>query len=151
MALTFWETVRGTRLADTATAFMNKNKNLETELSRLNGNLEKLMKTNEAKETRVPAVEGRMSDRFVPSIYDQVENSELEYAIDHDVDIVGTIFAEMESDGENESRKILARYLSGDAAERQLIDNVLVNLCGWSMSTLLKKAIENHEEEEDDE
>jgi hypothetical protein len=53
--------------------------------------------------------------------------------------IIPTIFAEIESDGCNESEKLLAYYLDCTAKERAVVDNVLMYLCGWTFETLLGK------------
>jgi hypothetical protein len=53
--------------------------------------------------------------------------------------IIPTIFAEMESDGENESEELLDYYLNCTAKERAVIDNVLMYLSGWTFKTLLGK------------
>jgi hypothetical protein len=53
--------------------------------------------------------------------------------------IIGTIFAEMASDGENESEELLEYYLRCTAKERAVVDNVLMYLCGWTFETLLGK------------
>jgi hypothetical protein len=53
--------------------------------------------------------------------------------------IIPTIFAEFESDGENESEALLDYYLGCTAKERAVVDNVLMYLCGWTFETLLGK------------
>ena len=53
--------------------------------------------------------------------------------------IIPTIFAEIESDGCNESEALLNYYLNCTAKERTVIDNVLMYLCGWTFETLLGK------------
>jgi hypothetical protein len=53
--------------------------------------------------------------------------------------IIPTIFAEIESDGCNESEKLLDYYLDCTAKERAVVDNVLMYLCGWTFETLLGK------------
>ena len=53
--------------------------------------------------------------------------------------IIPTIFAEIESDGCNESEKLLEYYLNCTAKERAVVDNVLLYLCGWTFETLLGK------------
>ena len=53
--------------------------------------------------------------------------------------IIGTIFAEMESDGENESEELLEYYLRCTTKERAVVDNVLMYICGWTFETLLGK------------
>jgi hypothetical protein len=53
--------------------------------------------------------------------------------------LIPTIMEEMESDGENESDELLAYYLRCNAQEKDVVDNVLMYLCGWIFETLLKK------------
>ena len=53
--------------------------------------------------------------------------------------IIPTIFAEIESDGCNESRPLLNYYLRCTAKERAVVDNVLIYLCGWTFKTILGK------------
>jgi hypothetical protein len=53
--------------------------------------------------------------------------------------IIPTIFAEMESDGDNESEELLDYYLDCTAKERAVVDNVLMYLCGWTFETILGK------------
>lgn len=59
MGLNFWDTVRGVHLADALTAFTNKNRNLEKELSRLNDNLEAIIKLQSLGEENTPTPEGK--------------------------------------------------------------------------------------------
>jgi hypothetical protein len=53
--------------------------------------------------------------------------------------LIPTIFAEMESDGENESEELLEYYLHCNQQERDVVDNVLMYICGWTFETLLGK------------
>ena len=53
--------------------------------------------------------------------------------------IIPTIYAEMESDGENESKRLLRYFLRCNTQERAVIDNVMMYLCGWTFETLLAK------------
>jgi hypothetical protein len=53
--------------------------------------------------------------------------------------IIPTIFIEMESDGDNESDALLRYYLDCTTQERDVVDNVLMYLCGWTFETLLGK------------
>jgi hypothetical protein len=53
--------------------------------------------------------------------------------------LIPTLYAEMESDDENESEKFLVYYLSCNAKERAVVDNVLMYICGWTFETLLAK------------
>ena len=63
--------------------------------------------------------------------------------------IIPTIYAEMESDGENESKALLGYYMECNAPEKAVINNVMIYICGWSFETLLEKCgIEVNEEGE---
>jgi hypothetical protein len=53
--------------------------------------------------------------------------------------LIPTIMAEIESDGENESDRLLAYYLRCSTQEKAVVDNVMIYLCGWGFVTLLKK------------
>jgi hypothetical protein len=53
--------------------------------------------------------------------------------------LIPTLFAEMESDGENESEELLEYYLNCNQQERAVVDNVLMYICGWTFETLLGK------------
>ena len=53
--------------------------------------------------------------------------------------IIPTLMGEIESDGENESDKLLAYYLQCNTQEKAVINNVMIYLCGWSFETLLEK------------
>jgi hypothetical protein len=53
--------------------------------------------------------------------------------------IIPTLFAEMESDGENESEELLNYFRRCNAQERDVIGNVMMYLCGWTFETLLAK------------
>jgi hypothetical protein len=53
--------------------------------------------------------------------------------------IIPTLFAEIESDGCNESNRLLAYYLQCNAQEKDVVDNVLMYICGWTFETLLGK------------
>jgi hypothetical protein len=53
--------------------------------------------------------------------------------------IIPTLYAEMESDGENESEELLNYFLRCNAQERAVIDNVMMYICGWTFETLLEK------------
>jgi hypothetical protein len=53
--------------------------------------------------------------------------------------IIPTLYAEMESDGENESEELLNYYLECNTQEKAVVNNVLLYICGWSFETLLEK------------
>ena len=53
--------------------------------------------------------------------------------------LIPTIYAEMESDGENESEELLRYFLRCNPEARDVVDNVLMYICGWTFETLLGK------------
>lgn len=52
--------------------------------------------------------------------------------------IIPTLLREIESDGENESRKVLLYYMRCSRQEKTVVNNVLMYLCGWTFPTILK-------------
>ena len=67
-------------------------------------------------------------------------SQEAQAAIKNQLDVVSAIEMEMLSDDENESLYLLDLYVKGTARERSIMDSVIVALCGWTMSTIIKKA-----------
>jgi hypothetical protein len=66
--------------------------------------------------------------------------------------IIPMLYAEMESDGENESEALLGYYMECNSQEKAVVNNVMMYLCGWTFETLLEKCgidnnviITNHE------
>lgn len=53
--------------------------------------------------------------------------------------IIPTLYAEIESDGENESKALLNYYMECNTPEKAAINNVMIYICGWSFETLLEK------------
>jgi hypothetical protein len=87
-------------------------------------------------------------DRVCPKYHESVlpdENGDCSLCGAHIIpedninNIIPAIFAEMESDGENESEALLRYFLACNAQERAVVDNVLMYLCGWTFATLLAK------------
>ena len=54
-------------------------------------------------------------------------------------DIIPTLYTEMESDGENESKALLGYYRECNSQEKAVVNNVMIYICGWSFETLLEK------------
>jgi len=53
--------------------------------------------------------------------------------------IIPILYAEIESDGENESKALLRYYMECNSQERAVVNNVMMYICGWSFETLLEK------------
>ena len=53
--------------------------------------------------------------------------------------IIPTLYAEMGSDGENESKALLGYYMECNTHEKDVVNNVMIYICGWSFETLLYK------------
>lgn len=58
-------------------------------------------------------------------------------------DIVTLVLMEIGSDTENESEKLIKYYNECNGQKRNVIDQVLMYLCGWSFNSLLQKAQHN--------
>ena len=55
-------------------------------------------------------------------------------------DIIGTIFEAIESDDHRANAKLARTYEQADIAQKEIIDDLLITLCGYSMPTILKMA-----------
>jgi hypothetical protein len=53
--------------------------------------------------------------------------------------IIPILFAEIASDGANDSAKLLRYYIHCNLQERAVVNNVMIYICGWSFETLLEK------------
>jgi len=54
--------------------------------------------------------------------------------------LIPTIYAEMASDDQNDSERLLNYYIRCAKYERAAINEVMLYLCGWSFETLLDKS-----------
>jgi len=54
--------------------------------------------------------------------------------------LIPTIYAEMASDDQNDSERLLNYYLRCAKYEGTVINEVVLYLCGWSFETLLDKS-----------
>lgn len=70
-----------------------------------------------------------------------IEENEDEYGSDYSIS--GTVSAEMFSDDEDDSNRLLEMYLDADKKERAIMDAMLVCLCGYSMSSIIDIMLEN--------
>ena len=55
-------------------------------------------------------------------------------------DIIGTIFEAIESDDHRANSRLARTYEQADIAQKEIIDDLLITLCGYSMPTILKMA-----------
>ena len=55
-------------------------------------------------------------------------------------DITGTIFEAIESDDHRANARLVRTYEQADVAQKEVIDDFLITLCGYSMPTILKMA-----------
>jgi hypothetical protein len=53
--------------------------------------------------------------------------------------IIPAIYAEIASDGENESRQLLRYYTHCNREEKAVVNNIMIYLCGWGFDTILEK------------
>lgn len=66
-------------------------------------------------------------------------------------EVCNIILEEMESDGDSEPYSLLLNYQKADRKERAAMDAVLINLCGWSMESIIDKALEQYPGNDPDE
>lgn len=71
---------------------------------------------------------------------------DVEYAINEDLDVISQIQTEMMTDYDCDSMSVLVDYMNANEDERAIMDALLINLCGWSMGSIIKRAAEadNH-------
>lgn len=55
-------------------------------------------------------------------------------------DIIWTILEEMNTDHENESEILIDFYNGGDEQRKEIVDLVLLMICGWKMDSLIQIA-----------
>jgi hypothetical protein len=53
--------------------------------------------------------------------------------------IIPTLTGEIESDRENESRKLLSYYMHCTRQEKAVVNTIFLYVCGWTFPTILKK------------
>ena len=86
--------------------------------------------------------EGLTKDESIDKILENEQASD---------EICNIILAEMESDADSEPYSLLHNYKKADKMERAAMDAVLINLCGWSMESIIDKALEEFPDDESDE
>jgi len=64
----------------------------------------------------------------------------IEQAITDELDVISTIETEILSDESNESMKLLAMYKDATEEERAIMDTMLVDICGWTMGSIIMLA-----------
>lgn len=63
----------------------------------------------------------------------------IEMAINEDMDVIERIHQEMMSDYDRDSMSILVDYQMATENERAVMDALLINLCGWSLGSIIEK------------
>lgn len=56
-------------------------------------------------------------------------------------DIIGVLTDELLTDVENDSQRLISMYDNGDGGDIEVIDNVLIAICGYSLQSLKAMAI----------
>lgn len=85
-----------------------------------------------------------LDKRFYAGTAGMTSEEDIKKATELSLDIVGTIFSEIESDCENETGRILRAYELANEDQRALMDYLLVALCGYSLGSIVEKAEENN-------
>lgn len=70
-------------------------------------------------------------------------DEEIDSAIDGNLDIVSVIRMEMTDDDENDTHHLLSLYKEADKKERAIMDALMISICGWTLSSLIRIADEN--------
>jgi hypothetical protein len=83
---------------------------------------------------------GYTSDDELNDALNRIEETEDAWG-DSDYSIIRTIYSSMESDTEDDSKYLLKMYLDADEKERAIMDAVLVCVCGYSMSSIIKEML----------
>lgn len=66
-------------------------------------------------------------------------------------DIANTIMRAIATDDDNQSARLIADYKAADEATQAAIDNALISICGYSLTSLISRAIQRgHFVDEDD-
>jgi hypothetical protein len=58
-------------------------------------------------------------------------------------DIIGVLADEISADGENDSARLIHLYENGDQGDKEVINEVLICICGWTMESLLRMAADS--------
>ena len=64
---------------------------------------------------------------------------QIEEAINGDFNVIERIYQEMMTDYDTDSMSLLVDYQMATEEERAIMDAVLIDLCGWSMGSIIEK------------
>ena len=64
---------------------------------------------------------------------------QIEMAINEDMDVIERIQREMMTDYDRDSMSVLVDYQMATENERAVMDALLINLCGWSLGSIIEK------------
>lgn len=88
---------------------------------------------------------GTTTDEELNTALIKIEESEDEWG-DSDYSIINKIFSFMATDTKDDSKYLLKMYLDADDKERAIMDAVLICVCGYSMSSIIKKSLKEETE-----
>ena len=72
---------------------------------------------------------------------DELIEKALEANEDDEISIVGEIFKQMATDGEDSTWDLLSEYKLASTEQKNAMDAVLVNITGYSLQSLIKMAL----------
>ena len=87
-------------------------------------------------------------ERIIKRNYIYLEDTtddDIEKATREKLDIVTAVKAQMDSDVENETANIIRMYAAANAEERAIADYLLVQLCGYTLHTIINDFAEKSE------
>ena len=70
-------------------------------------------------------------------------DDEIRSAVKKRLDVVSAIRNAMETDDENDSMRLLSLYGDADETERAVMDVLMINICGYTLSSIITEAEEN--------
>ena len=92
-------------------------------------------------DSLIPMTRGMERDRY-DFIIGSTTDTEIQNAIEKHIDIVSYIKCAIETNLENDSIRLLSIYEEADETERAIMDLALINICGFTMASVIKEAEE---------
>ena len=78
---------------------------------------------------------------FVGSTTDELLKRGAAAEESEEIDILTTLKEEVDSDCDGKGRRLIGLYFFANERERAVMDTLLVEICGWTMASLLKRAL----------
>ena len=83
-----------------------------------------------------------MGKKYYECYYNATPSEKIDQAIAEQIDVIQTIFQEMEDDPDDESERLLLLYKMVSPDERAIMDYLLTHICGWTLGSIIELARE---------